>query len=74
MLSYYSVTRFEKIKVEKKYCFTVKHGQSRDTFVTVYDGNGIFAVKQIPKEKAGEYIESLYSRGFFNFDEMGEYI
>ena len=73
VLEYFAVTRFTKIPVEKKYCFTVvKDGAWRT--VTVYDGNGRFASRQLTEEGAREYIEELYGRGFFNFDEMGEYI
>ncbi len=74
VLSYYEVTRFERTLVEKKYCFTVKRNCENCVFVTVYDGNGIFATKQFTEETAHEYIESLYERGFCNFDELGEYI
>ena len=73
VLSYYEVTRFERTLVEKKYCFTARSEQDR-SFVTVYDGNGSFATKALTKEAAREYTEQLYARGFFNFDEMGEYI
>ena len=74
VLSYYEITRFKRIKVEKKYCFTVKREHETLVFVTVYDGNGIFATRQISCEMAQDYVDSLYTRGFFNFDEMGEYI
>ena len=74
VLSYYEVTRFEKTKVEKRYCFTINREPENRVFVTVYDGNGIFATKQFTEETAHEYIESLYERGFCNFDELGEYI
>ncbi len=73
VLSYYEVTRFERTPVEKKYCFFVKQEQDLAS-VTIYDGNGMFATKTLPKEAAQEYVEGLYARGFFNFDEMGEYI
>ena len=73
VLSYYEVTRFERTPVEKKYCFTVKPGETL-TSVTVYDGNGCFATKTLSKDAAREYVQALYDRGFFNFDEMGEYI
>lgn len=74
VLSYYSITRFERTRIEKKYCFTVKHSQGKGGTVTVYDGNGNFAVKQMPEEKINEYTDNLQCRGFFNFDEMGDYI
>ena len=74
VLSYYEITRFERTKIEKKYCFTVKQTQEELVFVTVYDGNGIFATKSFCRKEAKEYIDSLYERGFFNYDEMGEYI
>ena len=74
VLSYYEITRFKKTTVEKKYCFTVKRERENCVFVTVYDGNGIFATKKLLREAAREYIDSLFARGFFNYDEMGEYI
>ena len=74
VLSYYEITRFKKTTVEKKYCFTVKRECGNCVFVTVYDGNGNFATKKLLREAAREYIDSLYARGFFNYDEMGEYI
>ena len=73
-LSYYEVTRFERRLVEKKYCFTLDHESENCVLITVYDGNGIFATKQFAKETALEYVAALYERGFFNFDEMGDYI
>ena len=74
VLSYYEVTHFKRTLVEKKYCFTVKNEHKNCVFVTVYDGNGTSATKQFSEEASREYIESLYERGFCNFDEMGEYI
>jgi hypothetical protein len=74
VLSYYEITSFKKTTVEKKYCFTVKRECGNCVFVTVYDGNGNFATKKLLREAAREYIDSLYARGFFNYDEMGEYI
>jgi hypothetical protein len=74
VLSYYEITEFIKTKVEKKYCFTVKYGQGDVVFITIYDGNGMYATKELAGKSAKEYIENLYERGFFNFDEMGEYI
>lgn len=74
VLSYYEVTRFKRTLVEKKYCFTVKRERENCVFITVYDGNGTSATKQFTEAAAREYIESLYERGFCNFDEMGEYI
>ena len=73
VLSYYEIIRFERTRVEKKYCFIVKHEQGI-SFVTVYDGNGMFANKTLSKDAAHEYVQELCDRGFFNFDEMGEYI
>ena len=73
VLSYYEVTRFERTLVEKKYCFTVKYEQDLAS-VTVYDGNGNFATRLLADTAADEYAQNLYARGFFNFDEMGEYI
>ena len=74
VLSYYDITRFEKTTVEKKYCFTVKRERGNCVFVTVYDGNGNFATKKILRGAAREYIDSLYARCFFNYDEMGKFI
>lgn len=74
ILSYYEVTRFERRLVEKKYCFTLDRESENCVLITVYDGNGIFATKQFAKETALEYVAELYERGFFNFDEMGDYI
>jgi hypothetical protein len=74
VLSYYEITKFSKTKVEKKYCFRVQNGNGDITCVMVYDGNGMYATKELEREEAREYIENLYERGFFNFDEMGEYI
>ena len=74
ILSYYEVTRFERRLVEKKYCFTLDRESENCVLITVYDGNGIFATKQFAKETALEYVAALYERGFFNFDEMGDYI
>ena len=74
VLSYYEITKFTKTKVEKKYCFTVKCGRGNTAYITVYDGNGICATRELAGEEASEYIENLYERGFFNFDVMGEYI
>lgn len=74
ILSYYEVTRFERRLVEKKYCFTLDRESENCVLITVYDGNGIFATKQFAKETALEYVAGLYERGFFNFDEMGDYI
>ena len=74
VLSYYEITRFKRTTVEKKYCFTINREHQTLVFVTVYDGNGTFATRQMAKEIAQDYIDSLYSRGFFNFDEIGEYI
>ena len=69
VLSFYEITRFKRTLVERKYCFTVEDGQ-----ITVYDGNGNFAARKLSKEAASDYIEWLYDRGFFCFDEMGAYI
>ena len=74
VLSYYEVTRFKRTRVEKKYCFSVKRGQGELAFVTVYDGNGAFATRQVSCEVAQDYIDSLYACGFFNYDEMGDCI
>lgn len=74
VLSYYEITRFERTKIEKKYCFTAKHERDNRVSVTVYDGNGVCATKQLDKNEAKKYIARLYERGFFNFDEMGKYI
>lgn len=74
VLFYYEITRFKRITVEKKYCFTVKREHESLVFVTVYDGNGTFATRQLSREIAQDYIDSLYARGFFNYDEIGEYI
>jgi hypothetical protein len=73
-LAYYEITRFVRTKIEKKYCFTVKRELGNHVFITVYDGNGMYATKPFTREASRGYIESLYERGFFNFDEMGEYI
>ena len=73
VLSYYHITRFERMRVEKKYCFTAKIGREA-TAVTVYDGNGMFATRSMSRKEADRYISELYARGFFNFDEMGKYI
>ena len=74
VLSYYEITRFKKTTVEKKCCFTIKREHETLVFVTVYDGNGNFATRQVSCEVAQDYIDSLYARGFFNYDEMGEFI
>ena len=74
VLSYYEITRFERAKVQKKKCFTVKRKLINRVLVTVYDGNGYSATKQLSREAARKYIDSLYNSGFFNFDEVGEYI
>ena len=74
VLSYYEITRFKRTSVEKKYCFTINRDHKTLVFVTVYDGNGAFATRQVSREMAQDYIDSLYTRGFFNFDEIGEYI
>ena len=73
VLSYYEITRFEKIPVEKKHCFSVRREVDL-VFVTVYDGNGNFATRQVSGDVAQDYIDSLYARDFFNYDEIGEYI
>ena len=73
VLSYYHITRFERMRVEKKHCFIVQP-EREVTAVTVYDGNGTHATRRLSPDKATKYIEELYMRGFFNFDEMGEYI
>ena len=73
VLSYYAITRFERTRTERKYCFTA-HGSGESCFVTVYDGNGCFATKRLSKKEGKAYVEELYRRGFFNFDEMGEFI
>jgi hypothetical protein len=52
----------------------VKRELGNHVFITVYDGNGMYATKPFTRETSRGYIESLYERGFFNFDEMGEYI
>lgn len=74
ILSYYEITRFERTQIERKYCFTVDRTRDERVFVTVYDGNGAFATKDFPEREAKKYINDLYARGFFNHDEMGEYI
>lgn len=73
VLSYYEITRFEKIVVEKKFCY-IARTEGNNMFVTVYDGNGMFSTKKLSLTDGREYIENLYARSFFNFDEMGEYI
>ena len=73
-LTYYEIARFVRTKIEKKYCFTVKRELGNHVFITVYDENGMYATKPFTRETSRGYIESLYERGFFNFDEMGEYI
>lgn len=73
LLSYYQVTRFERTKIEKKYCFTTRK-EGDLFFVSVYDGNGQFATRVLDADAVKKYQESLLDRGFFNFDEMGEYI
>lgn len=74
VLSYYEITRYDRIKVEKKYCFTVDFDMPFVVLVTVYDGNGMHSTKRLLTAEANKYIDELYERGFFNFDEMGEYI
>jgi hypothetical protein len=74
VIAFYKITRFEKTKVEKKYCFTVHKERINRILITVYDGNGMNSTKELCKEAAKEYVESLYEMGFFNFNEMGEYI
>ena len=74
VLSYYEITQFERTKIEKKFCFTVKNEQDNFVFITVYDGLGTFATKQIRREEAQKYIDNLHNQGLFNYDEMGEYI
>ena len=74
VLSYYEIARFKRTTVEKKYCFTINREHETLVFVTVYDGNGAFATRQVSREVAQDYIDSLYTRGFFNYDEIGEYI
>ena len=74
VLTYYEITRFKRTPVEKKYCFTINHEHETLVFVTVYDGNGAFATRQMAKEVAQDYIASLCAHGFFNYDEIGEYI
>ena len=74
ILSYYEITRFKRTPVEKKYCFTVNREHETLVFVTVHDGNGAFATRQASREAAQDYIDILYSGGFFNYDEIGEYI
>ena len=74
VLSYYEITRFKRTPVNKKYCFTVNREHETLVFVTVYDGNGAFATRRVSCEVAQDYIDSLYARGFFNYDEIGEYI
>lgn len=74
VIAYYEVTRFEKTKVEKKFCFTLQKERINRILVTVYDGNGMHSSKELCKEAAKEYVDNLYGMGFFNFNEMGEYI
>ena len=74
VLAYYEIKNYKKTKIEKKYCFTLQKERIGRITVTVYDGNGMFYAKQLDKRSAREYVEGLYSMGFFNFNEMGEYI
>ena len=74
LLSYYKVEQFDRIRVEKKYCYVSRREKGGEVSVTVYDGNGAFASRRLCTKEAEEYIASLSDRGFFNFDDMGEYI
>ena len=74
VLSYYEVTRFERTRVEKRYCFTAERVGEDLVSVTVYDGNGNFAARRLGKAEAREYTEQLFCRGFFDFDTVGEWI
>ena len=74
VLSYYEITRFVRTRVEKKHCFCTERKSKNLVLVTVYDGNGQYATRNFCEEEARKYKEQLYQRGFFNFDEMGEYI
>lgn len=74
VLSFYAITCFKRTRVEKKYCFCTVSKSEEQVFVTVYDGNGMFVTKEFGKKEAQTYTNNLYQRGFFNFDEMGEYI
>lgn len=74
VLSYYAITRFKRTRVEKKYCFCIERKGEGRVFITVYDGNGTFVTKEFGEEEARKYTNNLCQRGFFNFDEMGEYI
>ena len=74
VLSYYEITCFVRTRVEKKYCFCTERKEKDRVFVTVYDGNGQHATRNFCEEEAKNYTEQLHRRGFFNFNEMGEYI
>jgi hypothetical protein len=74
VLSYYEITRFVRTRVDKKHCFCTERKSNDLVFVTVYDGNGQCATRSFCEEEAKDYTVQLYQRGFFNFDEMGEYI
>ena len=74
VLSYYEVTDFNRTQIEKKYCYIVRREGEGKLSVTVYDGNGISASKVFDAADACVYEQNLRDRGFFNFDEIGEYI
>jgi hypothetical protein len=74
VIAFYKITRFEKTKVEKKYCFTQKREAEDRVSVAVYDGNGNSASGLFTDEAARNYVKKLLDRGYFNFDEMGEFI
>ena len=74
VLSYFEVTRFTRMMIERKYCYTVRCEQDRQLCVTVYDGNGISCAKTLAAVDACVYMQYLQDRGFFDLEEMGEYI
>ena len=73
LLFYYEIGRFSRVKVAKKYCFSVRH-KSGEMFVTVFDGNEMSSTKCLSEDDGKNYIDNLSKRGFFNLDEIGEYI
>ena len=74
VLFYFEVTRFQRTLVEKKYCFTQKREAEGRVSVAVYDGNGNSASGLFTDEAARDYVKKLLDRGYFDFDEMGEFI
>ncbi|MBR5124383.1 MAG: hypothetical protein IKU90_04555 [Clostridia bacterium] len=73
VLSYYEVTRFKRTLIEKKHCFTQTREAENRISVAVYDGNGNSVAKLLGRDEARDYAKRLLDRGYFNFDEMGEF-